>query len=64
MEEGTVQRTIRNSGCGKTFYQMDDRNHGEADLKDCVAGKDWLAQQDYIDPGKIGISANLMAVLW
>ncbi|MEL6141452.1 MAG: S9 family peptidase, partial [Bacteroidota bacterium] len=43
------------SGYGKTFFQMDDQKHGEEDLKDCIAGKDWLAQQDYIDPEKIGI---------
>ncbi|MFT5104067.1 MAG: dipeptidyl aminopeptidase/acylaminoacyl peptidase [Candidatus Latescibacterota bacterium] len=43
------------SGYGKSFYQMDDQNHGDKDLKDCVAGKDWLASLDYIDADKIGI---------
>ena len=43
------------SGYGKTFYKMDDRNHGDKDLKDCIAGKEWLASQNYIDPEKIGI---------
>ena len=43
------------SGYGKTFYQMDDLNHGDKDLKDCVAGKDWLAEQAEIDEEKIGI---------
>ncbi len=43
------------SGYGKTFYKMDDRKHGDADLKDCVAAKQWLKEQDYIDPEKIGI---------
>ena len=43
------------SGYGKTFYKMDDRNHGDKDLKDCIAGKDWLASQDVIDGDKIGI---------
>ncbi len=43
------------SGYGKTFFGMDDQKHGEEDLMDCVKGKDWLAQQDYIDPDKIGI---------
>jgi dipeptidyl aminopeptidase/acylaminoacyl peptidase len=42
-------------GYGKTFSQMDDRNHGDKDLKDCIAGKDWLAAQDYIDSTQIGI---------
>ena len=43
------------SGYGKTYYKMDDRNHGDKDLKDCIAGKNWLASQDYIDHDKIGI---------
>ena len=43
------------SGYGKSFYKMDNRNHGDKDLKDCVWGKKWLAQQSYIDPSKIGI---------
>ena len=43
------------SGYGKTFYKMDDRNHGEKDLQDCVEGKNWLAQQVEIDGEKIGI---------
>ena len=43
------------SGYGKTFYKMDDRNHGDKDLKDCIWGKKWLQSQDYIDEEKIGI---------
>ncbi|MCW5519757.1 S9 family peptidase [Aureitalea sp. L0-47] len=43
------------SGYGKTFYKMDDRNHGDKDLKDCIAGKDWLKTQEDIDGEKIGI---------
>jgi dipeptidyl aminopeptidase/acylaminoacyl peptidase len=43
------------SGYGKTFYQMDDLNHGENDLQDCVEGKNWLATQTEIDGDKIGI---------
>jgi dipeptidyl aminopeptidase/acylaminoacyl peptidase len=43
------------SGYGKTFYQMDDLNHGEKDLQDCVEGKNWLASQQEIDSEKIGI---------
>ncbi len=43
------------SGYGKSFYKMDDMNHGDKDLKDCIAGKHWLASQDYIDSEKIGI---------
>ncbi|CDF79545.1 peptidase, family S9, prolyl oligopeptidase [Formosa agariphila KMM 3901] len=43
------------SGYGKTFFQMDDLNHGEKDLQDCVEGKNWLATQPEIDADKIGI---------
>ncbi len=34
---------------------MDDLNHGDKDLKDCIWGKKWLQTQDYIDEEKIGI---------
>jgi dipeptidyl aminopeptidase/acylaminoacyl peptidase len=43
------------SGYGKTFFKMDDLNHGDKDLKDCIWGKKWLQSQDYIDKEKIGI---------
>jgi len=43
------------SGYGKTFYKMDDLNHGDKDLKDCIWGKKWLQTQNYIDAEKIGI---------
>ena len=46
------------SGYGKTFYAMDDRKHGEADLDDCVASKKMLAATGWIDPGRIGISGG------
>ena len=43
------------SGYGKTFYALDDQNHGEGDLQDCIWGKKWLQDQDYINSNKIGI---------
>jgi dipeptidyl aminopeptidase/acylaminoacyl peptidase len=43
------------SGYGKSFYKMDDKNHGEKDLQDCIWGKKWLQTLDYIDKDKIGI---------
>lgn len=43
------------SGYGKTFYNMDNRDHGDKDLMDCVYGKRWLAKQEFIDSTKIGI---------
>lgn len=43
------------SGYGQTFYKMDDQNHGEKDLMDCVSGKKYLQSLEYIDADKIGI---------
>lgn len=43
------------SGYGKTFFRMDDRNHGDKDLRDCIRGKKWMQGLDYIDGEKIGI---------
>ncbi len=43
------------SGYGKTFYKMDNKDHSNGDLKDCIWGKKWLAQQNYIDSLAIGI---------
>ncbi|MEP7256453.1 MAG: prolyl oligopeptidase family serine peptidase, partial [Ferruginibacter sp.] len=46
------------SGYGKTFYKLDNKDHSNGDLKDCVWGKKWLQQQDYIDTAKIGIEGG------
>lgn len=43
------------SGYGKTFFHLDDKRHGEADLGDVVASRDFLARQDWIDGERIGI---------
>ncbi len=43
------------SGYGQTFYKLDDQNHGENDLMDCVYGKKYLQSLDYIDADRIGI---------
>lgn len=43
------------SGYGKTFFAMDDRRHGEADLGDVVASKEMLIGSGYVDPSRIGI---------
>jgi len=43
------------SGYGKTFFQMDDRRHGEADLGDVVASKGMLVATGKVDPDRIGI---------
>ena len=43
------------SGYGKTFFEMDDRKHGEADLGDVVASKAMLVATGKVDPDRIGI---------
>ena len=43
------------SGYGKTFFAMDDRKHGEADLGDVVASKKMLVDTGYVDAARIGI---------
>ena len=43
------------SGYGKTFFHMDDRNHGEKDLQDIVYGRKYLEGVEGIDPDRIGI---------
>ncbi len=43
------------SGYGKTFYGLDDRKHGDHDLKDCIYAKDYLAKTGWVDTTKIGI---------
>jgi dipeptidyl aminopeptidase/acylaminoacyl peptidase len=43
------------SGYGKTFFAMDDRRHGEADLDDVVWAKRYLAAQPWADTTKVVI---------
>ena len=43
------------SGYGKTFFAADDQKHGDADLKDVVKAKDYLAGTGYVAEDKIGI---------
>jgi len=43
------------SGYGKTFFSLDDRKHGEADLGDVVACRQMLKDTGYVDANKIGI---------
>lgn len=42
-------------GYGKTFREMDRRRHGEADLGDVIAARDFLAGIAWIDGGRIGV---------
>jgi len=58
VNHGYVVYDINNrgsSGYGKTFFAMDDRKHGEADLADVVASKAMLVATGYVDPERIGI---------
>jgi dipeptidyl aminopeptidase/acylaminoacyl peptidase len=58
VNHGYVVYDINNrgsSGYGKTFYAMDDRKHGEADLGDVVASKRMLTATGYVDSSRIGI---------
>ncbi len=43
------------SGYGKTFYHLDDRAHGEADLRDIVAGGQWLRDQDWVADDQVAV---------
>lgn len=43
------------SGYGKTFFHLDDKNHGENDLQDIVYGKKHLQTLDWVDGDRIGI---------
>ena len=58
VNSGYVVLAVNNrgsSGYGKTFYAADDRKHGDADLRDCVESKKFLAATGYVVPDKIGI---------
>ena len=43
------------SGYGKTFFHMDDKKHGDVDLKDVVASKGFLQSLPWVDDDRIGI---------
>ncbi len=58
VNHGYVVYAINNrgsSGYGKTFYHLDDHQHGKGDLDDCVASKQMLVDLGYADPARIGI---------
>jgi dipeptidyl aminopeptidase/acylaminoacyl peptidase len=43
------------AGYGKTFYHLDDKMHGDVDLKDVVASKGFLQSLDWVQDDAIGI---------
>ena len=42
-------------GYGKTFYHLDDKRHGDVDLKDIVEAKSYLAGLDWVDGDNIAV---------
>ena len=50
---------IRGStGYGKAFEKLNDRDWGHGDLKDAIAGADFLKSRAYVTPDKIGITGR------
>jgi len=43
------------SGYGKTFFHLDDRAHGNVDLKDCVYARRYLESLDWVRGDRVGI---------
>lgn len=43
------------SGYGKTFNHLDDKRHGDVDLKDCVYARRYLETLDWVDGEKVAI---------
>ncbi len=43
------------AGYGKTFHHLDDKRHGEVDLRDCVEARKYLEGLDWVDGSRIGI---------
>jgi prolyl oligopeptidase len=43
------------NGYGKTFFHLDDKKHGDHDLKDVVYNKYYLQSLDWVDKDKVGV---------
>ncbi len=43
------------SGYGKTFFHMDDKRHGQEDLRDIVEAGHYLRSLDWVDGEKVGV---------
>jgi dipeptidyl aminopeptidase/acylaminoacyl peptidase len=46
------------TGDGKTFARLDDRHHGEDDLKDFLAARDMLVREGLADSGHVAIGGG------
>ena len=58
VNHGYVVYAINNRGSdgyGKTFFGLDDRDHGGGDLQDVIWSKKMLAATGYVDSGRIGV---------
>ena len=61
VNHGYVVYAINNrgsSGSGRTFYHLDDRKHGDADLDDVVAAKKLLIEGSGVDPARIAVAGG------
>ena len=43
------------SGYGKTFYHMDDKRHGQEDLRDIVEAGEYLRGLDWVNGDQVGV---------
>ena len=43
------------SGYGKTFFHMDDKRHGDVDLKDVTAAGRWLKSLDWVADDRVAV---------
>lgn len=43
------------SGYGAEFYHLDDKRHGQEDLQDIIASKEYLQSLSWVDDNKIGV---------
>lgn len=58
VNQGYVILAVNNrgsSGYGKVFYHLDDRKHGQDDLKDIVYAKKYLQSLEWVAKDRIGV---------
>ena len=53
--QSQATRPRGSSGYGKTFFHMDDKKHGDVDLKDVVYNKKYFQTLDWVDADSIGV---------
>lgn len=46
------------SGYGKTFFHLDDKKHGDVDLKDVTAAGRWLKSLDWVADDKVAVAGG------